>query len=161
MVARSAKGPATAVQSLLTSALAGDAASPGADGGEGVAQGLAAATAAKAAAAAALASVPCGSGGDMPPGLKLVQTEEAFRAVEGVGRAVGWACSALAGAPRDGGPGDGGAAAVAAVDSVRVRVEDAVPAWRQGDGAALSATSHSAVCCALCAAINARSMTAR
>lgn len=165
LVARSAPGPSAAVQSLLAGALPGDssagevavAATAGAGGDAEAAPGLEAATAAKAAAATALASVPMGSGGGggggMPPGLRLVQTEEGFRAVEGVACAVGGACAVLAGPPREQGgggglPGDGGEAAVAAVEAVRVRVEGAVPAWRLVDGGATQGLVSA--CCVLC-----------
>lgn len=138
LVARSPSGPNAAVQALLAPAEVG----AGGEGPGGVAEEMGAA--ARAAAATALASVPrsAGARGDMPPGLKMMQTVEVFRAVQGVGRAVGGACAELACAARDGAArGDGGEAAVAAVDGVRVRMEAAVPSRApaaegalQGDG---------------------------
>lgn len=163
LVARSVPGPSTAMQSLLVGAAPVDhserddevAAAPaltpgaGAGGDAAAVRGLEAAAAAKAAAATALARVrtaSSGSGsGGMPPGLRLVQTEEAFQAVEGVGRAVGGACAALAGLPEGG--GDGGEAAVAAVEAVRVRVEAAAPAWQPECGGAGQGCVP--VCCVL------------
>eukprot|EP00892_Ulva_mutabilis_P007175 jgi/Ulvmu1/482/UM001_0490.1 len=134
LVARSSTASNAAVQSLLVPEAAGSGAGEGGEEGAGGQHGGAAvAGAARAAAATALASVPRGSGarGEMPPGLKMMQTVETFRAVQGVARALGGACAELARGGDVAGEGDGGQAAVAAVDAARVQVEEAAPLLRR------------------------------